>query len=260
MNKLLTIFLCLTLTGGAAILFINKPPASEVTTGAPPYVAEDLQPPPTDHYSWLRNWQRPDGPARVGLQVGHWQNDQLPEELERLRGNTGSSGGGKSEWQVNLAIAEHTQALLQAADIEVDILSATIPPSYWADVFVAIHADGSLDPDTTGFKLAHPRRDYTGQADQLLNQIEASYQSATNLTVDPNVSRNMRGYYAFAWWRYTHAVHPMTTSVILETGFLTSPHDRTIIVSQPERAAQGLATGIINYLQDQDLLPNETSK
>ena len=64
----------------------------------------------------------------------------------------------------------------------------------------------------------------------------------------------MRGYYAFAWWRYEHAVHPMTASLILETGFLTNPSDRKIIVSKPEVSARGLANGIIKYLESENIL------
>lgn len=81
--------------------------------GAPPYVVEDLQPPSDTDDDWLTNWTRPDSPPKVGLQVGHWQNDQVPPELERLKGNTGASGGGKAEWEVNLAIAKETATLLE---------------------------------------------------------------------------------------------------------------------------------------------------
>jgi N-acetylmuramoyl-L-alanine amidase len=46
----------------------------------------------------------------------------------------------------------------------------------------------------------------------------------------------------------------MTASVILETGFLTSPGDRELIVDQPELSAEGLADGIVSYLTSQNLL------
>lgn len=222
-------------------------------SGAPPYEAEDLEP-PDDPLAWIRDWKRPEGPPKVGLQVGHWKNEELPEELERLRGNTGASGGGKSEWEVNLAIAQSTKALLEEKGVIVEILPATIPVDYWADVFVSIHADGSTDFSKSGFKAATPRRDYTRKASKLLELIEEEYEGATNLLKDPNVTRNMRGYYAFAWWRYDHAVHPMTASLILETGFLTSPSDRKIIVWKPEVSAAGLSAGIIKYLESENLL------
>lgn len=229
---------------------------SQSIDGAPPYDTAFDDPPAFDRYAWLKDWRRPEGPPKVGLQVGHWKNDELPEELHRLTGRTGASGGGKSEWEVNLAIAQETKTLLEDQGVEVDLLPATVPEKYWADVFVAIHADGSTDPATSGFKAASPRRDFSGKAYKLLSFIEETYQTATGLLHDPNVTRNMRGYYAFAWWRYEHAVHPMAASVIVETGFLTSPADRRLIVNHPERSAQGLAEGIVKFLESENLLEN----
>lgn len=222
--------------------------------GAPPYVFEDLNPPPEDRFAWLDAWKRPDGPPRVGLQAGHWKNNELPEELDRLKGSTGSSGGGKSEWEVNLEIAQKTKIILEEKGIQVDILPATVPPKYWADIFVSIHADGSLDPKTSGFKIASPRRDYSGKAEKLVNLMEENYRQATNLAKDPNITRNMRGYYAFAWWRYDHSVHPKSASVIVETGFLTSQQDRRLLIGNPVKAAEGIASGIIKFLESENLL------
>jgi hypothetical protein len=222
--------------------------------GAPPFNFADEPPENLDPYAWIRDWTRPDGPPKVGLQVGHWKNNELPEELSRLIGNTGSSGGGKDEWEVNMDIAQSTAEILRAKGIQVDILPATLPEKYWADVFIAIHADGSTDRNATGFKISAPRRDFTNRAENLASQIQDAYANSTKLTIDPNVTRNMRGYYAFAWWRYVHAVHPMTTSAILETGFLTNALDRKIIITNSHLSAQGLAQGIISYLESENLL------
>jgi hypothetical protein len=229
--------------------------SSKLVTGAPPYDVFDIPPSEdTDEYDYLKDWVRPEGPTKVGLQVGHWKSNELPEELQRIRGNTGASGGGKSEQEVNLKIAEVTKKLLEDQGILVEILPATVPQEYFADVFVSIHADGSLDPGKSGFKAATPRRDMTGKADDLIAAVEVSYQSATGLPKDPNVTRNMKGYYAFSYWRYDHAVHPMTTSLILETGFLSSPSDRKIIVAKPELSAKGLADGVFAFLREQGLI------
>ena len=223
-------------------------------TGAPPYDVGDELTVPEDPLAWLENWHRPDGPARVGLQVGHWKNDELPDELERLRGSSGATVIGLAEWEVNLAIAEATKAILEKNGVKENILPATVPEQYWADAFVAIHADGSTDTGQSGFKLSPPWRDFSGKAQLLACLVESAYAEVTNLPIDPNVTRNMRGYYAFSWWRYRHAVHLKTASIILETGFLTSPADRQIIVGQPERAAVGLAQGIVDYLEAEELL------
>lgn len=253
MKKFITILVLLILT---SIVFFRHIASSktEIENGAPPYAVEDLQPPSQDRFAWLETWTRPDVPARVGLQVGHWKNNELPEELSRLKGNTGATGGGKSEAEVNLAIAEATESILTDHGIEVDILPSTVPPQYWADVFVAIHADGSTDKSKSGFKVAAPRRDFSGNAASLVQLIEDNYQLATGLEKDNNITRNMTGYYAFAWWRYEHAVHPKAASAILETGFLSNASDRRTIVSHPEISAQGLADAIIEYLKLQGLI------
>lgn len=226
---------------------------SQGSAGAPPYAEADLEP-PDDPYAWIREWKRPEGPPRVGLQVGHWKNDEVPEELYRLEGNTGSSGGGKWEWEVNLAVAEEVRKILEEAGVEVDILPATVPPRYWADVFLAIHADGSPDRSKSGYKFAHPRRDYTGKANRLIDLLYKTYGEVTGLGVDTNVTRNMRGYYAFAWWRYEHAVHPMTTAAISETGFLTNTGDQKLLIGKPEIVAEGLSRGILEFLRGENLL------
>lgn len=235
----------------ALAISASLPSAKEDIGGAPPYaVADDPPEVSLDRYSWIYDWQRPEGPVKVGLQVGHWKNSEVPQELHRLRGNTGAEGGGKTEVEVNMAIAQKTAEILSANGIQVEIIPATIPPKFWADVFVAIHADGDQYWRKSGFKAAHPRRDLSGKADQLQDAVEKEYQKATGLDKDPDVTDNMRGYYAFGWWKYEHAIHPMTPAIILETGFLTSYSDRQTIVSQPEVCAQGLAKGILNYLQE----------
>jgi len=224
-------------------------------SGAPPYLVDDgTTKVDLGKFGFLENWKRPDGPPRVGLQVGHWKNDEIPEELHKLEGNTGSSGDGKSEWEVNYEIAMLTKDILEKNGIIVDILPTTVPKAYWADVFVAIHADGSEDPFKSGYKIAAPWRDYTGKAGRLVDYIEGTYGASTLLPIDPEITSNMRGYYAFSFWRFDHAVHPMTVSSILETGFLTSEADRQVIVNDPLTPAEGLAIGIIEYLMSENLL------
>jgi N-acetylmuramoyl-L-alanine amidase len=77
-------------------------------------------------------WTRPDGPLKVALQAGHWKAKDAPDEQAGLRDN-GTSGGGKAEWEVNLAIARRAAAILEEAGYVVDILPTTIPPDYFAD-------------------------------------------------------------------------------------------------------------------------------
>jgi len=224
------------------------------TSGAPPY-GESSEDVPEVSKSFEEVWVRPEGPAKVGLQAGHWKNSELPDELEKLKGSTGSSGGGKAEWEVNLAIAEEVASILKQQGIEVDILPATVPKDYFADVFLSIHADGNLNPAISGFKIARSWRDYTGKATRLVDILYNSYRKATELPQDLNgVSRNMRGYYAFSWWRYDHAIHRMTTAAIIETGFLSNYSDRNFLINNTEKVAKGIADGIIEYLEVESLL------
>ena len=155
---------------------------------------------------------------------------------------------------IGIKVMIETKKILEERGITVDILPATVPPKYWADAFISIHADGSESALTTGYKAASPRRDFSGNAEELVKFIVLAYEEATGLVKDPNITRNMTGYYAFAWWRYEHAVHPMTAAAILETGFLTNPSDRRIIVNKPEVSAEGLANGIIKFLESEKLL------
>jgi N-acetylmuramoyl-L-alanine amidase len=223
-------------------------------SGAPPYGEPEENAPAFGSIEWINSWERPHGPAKVALQIGHWKNAEFPDELDKLRGNSGASGGSVSEWEVNLAIAQETEKLLKERDIDVEIIPATVPPSYWADVFVAIHADGSTDLRKRGFKVAAPWRDFSREANELVENLEIEYQKQTNYEKDPNITRNMRGYYAFSWWRYEHAIHPMTTAAIIETGFLTNVQDRRLIVGNPEIPALGIANGIISFLKSQELI------
>ena len=210
---------------------------------------EDLSRTPPVSQELVESWQRPKGPLRVGLQVGHWKNSEAPDELHRLRERGGgTAGGGKAEWQVNLAIAQETAKLLEAKGIVVDLLPVTIPPDYLADLFISIHADGSTNSGVSGFKVASPWRDATGRGEELVDIFEKAYGNTTSLEIDPNVTRNMRGYYAFNWRRYEHSIHEMTPAIILETGFLTSRVDQKLLIRNPALAARGIAQGIFEFL------------
>jgi N-acetylmuramoyl-L-alanine amidase len=191
-------------------------------------------------------WEAPEGPIRIGLQAGHWKAAEVPNELASLRSN-GTNGGGKAEWEVNLDIAERAATLLRGMGYEVDVLPTTVPPAYRAHLFIAIHADGSTDPSTSGYRVAPPRRDGTGHASEFASLLLRAYGEETGLRRISTVTRRMENYYAFNPRRQRYALHPMTIGVIIETGFLTSPSDRRLIVSAPERAALGIARAVSEF-------------
>lgn len=186
----------------------------------------------------------------IGIQVGHWNNTDVPDELSGLtRSRGGAQGGGKSEVDVVYDIAVIVKDKLEAQGVIVDLLPATVPIDYVADAFISIHADGSNSPSVNGFKIAGPRRDFSGHSKTLVESLDTAYADATGLARDSNITRRMSSYYAFNWRRYDHAIHPLTPAAIVETGFMTNADDRSVIVAAPEKAAQGIADGIIEFLE-----------
>jgi len=248
MKELFVAVLFLVAIFGGAFLYRNYSLAQNY--GAPPYIDETFLPPENfGKYGDLSKWVRPAGPIRVGLQAGHWKNSELPDELKRIReSGGGTSSGAVAEWEVNLKLAELTKALLEKQGIVVDLLPATIPPGYYADAVVSIHADGSTNPTTAGFKVAAPRRDMSGKAGELVKVIEQVYQDQVGLEIDPNITRNMTGYYGFSWRRFDHSTHPMAPAIILETGFLTNPSEAKLLINNPEIPADALATALLTFL------------
>src|SRR5438067_984077 len=156
----------------------------------------------------------PDGQRRVGIQAGHWMTQSAPQELRRLEDQTGASWDGYNEVDINLDIAQRVAELLRTKGLVVDVLPTTIPAGYVADAFVALHADSDGVGDNSGFKMAHSTRRSTYE-DQLMKDVQDEYAAATGLDYDSqHVSRNMVGYYLFAWNRYRSSTSPFTPSVI----------------------------------------------
>lgn len=212
--------------------------AARLSAGLPAFLAQ----PPIDRVRGVLS------PWRVGIQAGHWKIDELPSEQFRLRRDTGAQWGPLTEAEVNLAIARRVALQLQEAGVVVDLLPATVPPGYDADAFVAIHTDDGGGTPESGWKVASPWRSSEASR-KLRDSVASAYGLTTGLPSDRyGVSYNMRGYYAFSWTRYSHAIAATTPAAIIETGFLTSAADRRIIVEDPERSARGISLGIIMFL------------
>jgi hypothetical protein len=191
----------------------------------------------------------PAGQRHVGLQAGHWLNNEVPPELGRLQ--HGSSGGGKAEWEVNLEVAERAAALLDADGVKVDILPTTIPPRFRAHAFVSLHADGDPAGRARGFKIARPGFSSLPDVDdRLVETLNTAYEAATGLPRDDeHISLRMRYYYAFNSRRFCHAVAPGVPQAIVEMGYMTSAADRQLLIGDPERLARGVAEGVRAFLR-----------
>lgn len=193
-------------------------------------------------------------PPRVGIQVGHWQTEDLPDDLAKFRTSTGAFVNGITESDVNLPVAEQVKALLEAEGITVDLLPATVPVAYKADAFISIHADGSTSTSSRGFKMATPWRASEASL-LLLDSLVSEYAAGTDMPQDSAITANMRGYYAFSWRRHRNAIAPTTPAVIVEMGFLTNSTDRAFMLNQSDVIAQSIANGLLRYLEVRD--PND---
>ena len=195
------------------------------------------------------------GPPRVGVQVGHDGAAEQPSELEHLRLNTGGYADGLSELSVNRSVAAALKRRLEAQGVTVDLLRATPPVGYHADLLLAVHADSVLDPARTGYKSAYfdpPRSELEPELKAL---IDASYLQTTGLPDDTaNITGAMRRYYAFNFRSYRHTVHPATPALIVELGYLSSPVDAALL-REPDVLADALAGGVIHFLEQRNRLP-----
>jgi hypothetical protein len=190
---------------------------------------------------------------RVGLQVGHMDNNNPPKELVWLRGNTGARGGGKWEAEAMKEIVTVAKTILERQGVQVDVLPAIVPPGYEADAFVSVHADGSdSNHDASGYKVAPSEYDRSGRAGKLSDALAQVYGEETQMRWDSNITENMTQYYSFSHHRFQHAIDPDTPGVLLETGFLTNSRDRHYLVDNPDIPGRALAYGVLQYLEEID--------
>lgn len=195
------------------------------------------------------------GPPRVGVQIGHEGVESHPGELGHLRGNTGGYADGLSELSVNRAVARALKTRLEAQGVTVDLLRATPPAGYYADMMLSVHADSVSDPERQGYKSAHFEPPRSPLEPTLKGIIDRSYLSATGKPDDtPNITEAMREYYAFNFRSYEHTVHPATPALIVELGYLSNSADAALL-RQPERVADALADGVVDFLQTRNRIP-----
>jgi hypothetical protein len=192
----------------------------------------------------------PDGPRRIGIQIGHWEAEIAPPELgARIRTQTGTRWGNVNERDINRDIALRIKAILEPRGYIVDVLPVTLPNGYLADAFVSLHGDGDGTGENSGFKMAYSTR-RTPYEVALMEAIKDIYGPATGLEWDGDrLTRGMTSYYAHNWRRYRNATSPFTPSVILEMGYVSHASDRRLMTTRPEVLANAIASGIVRFLE-----------
>jgi N-acetylmuramoyl-L-alanine amidase len=211
----------------AAVPVVELPTATPTLEPSP----TPVPPTPTEEHP---------GMPLVGIVAGHWGNDSGAECPD-----------GATEQQVNLDIARRVTEKLRAKGVWTDLLQEfdSRLTNYRADVLVSLHADScdpiDADPPASGFKVARSVASAIPTTeDRLVTCLIQEYAQATKMTFHENsITPDMTSYHSFS------EVHADTPAAIIETGFLYLDYD--IIVKQPDLPAQGIANGILCFLDNQ---------
>ncbi|MDY7040057.1 MAG: N-acetylmuramoyl-L-alanine amidase [Chloroflexota bacterium] len=171
---------------------------------------------------------------RVGIVAGHWQYDSgavCPD--------------GLTEVEINVDVARRVVAILLEVGYDAEVLAEFSPDleGYQADALVSIHADSCNIPEASGFKVA--RVSYSAvpeEEDRLVECLRKEYERITGLYFhEDSITFDMREYHAF------YEIAPETPAAIIETGFMDA--DRDLLTERPHLVAEGIAEGIICFLE-----------
>ncbi|MCA9936173.1 MAG: N-acetylmuramoyl-L-alanine amidase [Ardenticatenaceae bacterium] len=171
------------------------------------------------------------GPLRVGIIVGHRNND-----------SGAVCDDGLTELDVNSDIAQQVYAQLLAKGIHTDLLDEFDPlmQDYYATALISIHADSCdyINDLATGFKVAGSS--YTNSS-QLSICVEQAYYDTTEMFYHENtITPHMTDYHAF------REIAPGVPAIIIETGFLNL--DRDMLTTESYKPANGITNGILCFL------------
>ncbi len=185
----------------------------------------------------------PKGNPRVGIVAGHSGYDSGAVCSEAL--------GGFHEVDINLNIASLVKEKLVAQGYDVDLLAEFDPrlTDYQAQALVSIHADSCeyVNDQATGFKVtAALSTKYPEQAQRLTTCMRTRYGAITGLDFHSgSVTEDMTNYHAF------NEINPDTPAAIIETGFMNL--DREILTEHPDVLADGITSGILCFLRNEDV-------
>lgn len=178
-------------------------------------------------------------PKKVGIVAGHWSTNPRKYDPGAV------CPDGLTEVEINLAIAQLVKALLENQGYEVDLLEEfdQALDGYLADVLVSIHADSCDVPRASGFKVASVLHSAVPEEeDRLVKCLREEYQKVTGLSFhEHSITYDMQEYHAF------YEIASQTPGAIIETGFMAA--DRQILLGQQDKVAQGIANGIICFLE-----------
>lgn len=183
---------------------------------------------------------------RVGIIAGH---SGLHPDSGLVDPGAVCSDTGLTELEVNEAIAILVVENLEAQGLEVDRLEEfdSRLVGYRAGALVSVHADACyyINDEATGYKVSRSKASTVSDlAQRLATCIIDRYNSETGLDFHRgSITSDMTEYHTF------HEIDSQTPAVIIETGFLYL--DRDFLTQEPEKAARGIADGILCYLNNE---------
>ena len=186
----------------------------------------------------------PQSAVRIGIVSGHWDSNDDPGAV---------CPDGTNERDVNLKVASLVRQKLEARGYNVDLLQEYDPrlDGYLAALLLSIHADTceQIDSQATGFKVAASTFSHdTNLSSRLTACLYDRYGSVTGLPYHSgSITVDMTNYHAFS------VINPGTTAAIIETGFLYL--DRPIIVDRPDVVADGIVSGILCFVTNENAQP-----
>ena len=180
---------------------------------------------------------------RIGIVAGHSGNDSGAVCADAL--------GGYREVDINLSVASKAREILVAEGYDVDLLAEFDPrlSDYHAIALVSIHADSCeyINDQASGFKVsAAISTKHSEQAARLTSCMRTRYADLTGLKFHSgSVTGDMTNYHAFS------EINSDTSAAIIETGFMNL--DREILTQNPDVIANGIASGILCFIRNEDI-------
>jgi N-acetylmuramoyl-L-alanine amidase len=186
-------------------------------------------------------------PLRIGIVAGHLGNDS---------GSVCTDANGEvtlTEQELNQKIATLVQSSLTAQGFQVDLLQEydTRLAGYRGAALVSIHNDSCdyINDQATGFKVAAAMdtRDLN-RANRLTACLVDRYARITGMKFHAgSITLDMTDYHSFS------EIDPDTIAAIIETGFLNL--DRTYLTSHTDQVADGIAQGILCFINNENIEP-----
>jgi N-acetylmuramoyl-L-alanine amidase len=203
----------------------------------------------------------------IVIDAGHQQSADLGKEpvapgSSAMKAKTASGTRGRSsgtpEYKVTLEIAKRLEAILKAKNMKVimiretndvdisNIQRAEIGNNAKAALVVRIHADGSTNESVNGISTLYPAdnkwtNEIFGESRDAARIVQENVVQSSGHKDNGIVARDDLS--GFNWSK--------VPTILVETGFLTNVQEEKALLSDEyqEKLAQGIADGIIEYLE-----------